>query len=157
MVGLGIFYILSLKKALNHCAPENRAMTPGMVWLMLVPMFNIFWHFLVVIKVAKSLGAEFQKRGIAEDAEPGKILGLIMCILRVFTHVILFVPNITLYQLFVQHGFSGSWINWIYRVLFFHDFSVTSIGYFNIGLFVCWILYWVKIASSSGKLAAPSA
>jgi magnesium-transporting ATPase (P-type) len=76
-----IFYILTLQKALNKCAPENRAMQPGMVWLLLVPLVNMVWGFFVVINMAKSLGAEFQKRGIAEEAEPGKKLGLIMCVL----------------------------------------------------------------------------
>lgn len=76
-----IFYILTLQKALNKCAPENRAMQPGMIWLLLVPLVNLVWQFFVVINMAKSLGAEFQKRGIAEEAEPGKKLGMIMCIL----------------------------------------------------------------------------
>ena len=76
-----VFYILTLQKALNKCAPENRAMQPAMTWLLLVPLVNIVWSFFVVINMAKSLGAEFQKRGIAEEAEPGKKLGMIMCIL----------------------------------------------------------------------------
>ena len=76
-----IFYILTLQKALNRCAPENRAMEPAMTWLMLIPCFSLVWHFFVVLKMAKTLGAEFQKRGIAEETEPGKTLGLIMCIL----------------------------------------------------------------------------
>jgi len=29
--------------------------------------------------MAKSLGAEFQKRGIVEEPQPGQMLGLIMC------------------------------------------------------------------------------
>jgi hypothetical protein len=76
-----IFYLLTLQKALNKCAPENRAMQPGMVWLLLVPLVNLVWGFFVVLNMSKSLGAEFQKRGIAEEAEPGKKLGLIMCVL----------------------------------------------------------------------------
>jgi hypothetical protein len=76
-----IFYILTLQKALNKCAPENRAMQPGMIWLLLIPLVNLVWSFFVVINMAKSLGAEFQKRGIAEEPEPGKKLGMIMCIL----------------------------------------------------------------------------
>jgi len=76
-----VFYILTLQKALNKCAPENRAMQPGMLWLLLVPLVNIVWSFFVVLNMAKSLGAEFQKRGIAEEVEPGKKLGLIMCVL----------------------------------------------------------------------------
>ena len=76
-----IFYILSLQKTLKKCAPENRAMEPGMIWLMLVPLVNMVWHFFVVNNMAKSLGAEFQKRGMTEEPEPGKKLGTIMCVL----------------------------------------------------------------------------
>ena len=116
-----IFYLLALQKALNRCSPENRAMAPGMVWLMLIPLFNIVWHFFVVINMAKSLGAEFQKRGIAEEPEPGKKIGMIMCILACCG----IIP--------------------ILGVLCF------------IGALVCWILYWIKVAGFSAKLAAPAA
>jgi hypothetical protein len=107
-----IFYLLTLQKALNRCSPENRAMNPGMVWLMFVPLFNLVWQFMIVLNVAKSLGAEFQKRGIAEEPEPGKTLGLVMCIGNLICG--------------------------------------------PVGL-VCWIIYWVKIAGYSGKLAAAPA
>jgi hypothetical protein len=76
-----IFYILTLQKAIKKCAPENQAMQPAMTWLLLVPCFSLIWHFFVVINVAKSLGAEFQKRGMAEEMAPGQTLGLILCIL----------------------------------------------------------------------------
>ncbi len=75
-----IFYCLTLQKALNRCSPESRAMNPGMVWLLFVPLLNIVWQFFVVLNMSKSLAAEFQKRGIAEEANPGQTLGLVMCI-----------------------------------------------------------------------------
>jgi len=75
-----IFYLLTLQKALNRCSPECRAMNPGMVWLMFVPLFNIVWQFFIVLNIAKSLAAEFQKRGIAEDPNPGQTLGMVMCV-----------------------------------------------------------------------------
>ena len=106
-----IFYCLTLQKALNRCSPENRAMNPGMVWLMFIPIFNIVWHFLIVLNMAKSLGAEFRKRGAAEDPNPGQTLGLIMCV------------------------------------------SALICG--PVGL-ICWIMYWVKIADYSSKLAVPA-
>jgi len=81
VLAVGIFYILTLQKALNRCAPENRAMEPGMIWLLLIPCVNMVWHFFVVLNLAKSLGAEFQKRGIAEEPEPGKVIGLVASIL----------------------------------------------------------------------------
>ena len=116
-----IFYLLTLQKTLSRCAPENRAMAPGMVWLMLIPLVNLVWHFFVVLNVAKSLGAEFQKRGIAEEPDPGKKIGLIMCIL----------------------GCCG---------------IIPLLGILcSLGALVCWILYWIKIAGFSKKLAVPAA
>jgi hypothetical protein len=107
-----IFYLLTLQKAFNRCSPECRAMQAGMVWLMLIPLFSLVWHFFVVLNMAKSLAAEFQKRGIAEDPSPGQTLGLVMCIGNLICG--------------------------------------------PVGL-ICWIIYWVKIAGYSSKIAAPPA
>jgi len=112
-----VFYVLTLQKALNRCAPENRAMEPTMIWLLLVPCFNIIWHFFVVLNMAKSLGKEFQKRGLAGDPEPGKKLGLVTCILPCCS----IIPFVNM---------------------------MTGPAYL-----VCWIMYWVKIADYSKKLA----
>jgi len=76
-----IFYLMTLQKTLNRCSPENRAMNPGLVWLMFIPFFNLIWHFMIVLNMTKSLAAEFQKRGLAEEPKPGQNLGLAMCIL----------------------------------------------------------------------------
>jgi hypothetical protein len=76
-----IFYLLTLQKAFNRCSPENRAMNPVLVWLMLIPLFNMIWHFMIVLNMSKSLAAEFQKRGLTEEPKPGQNLGLAMCIL----------------------------------------------------------------------------
>ena len=73
---IGIFYCLTLSKALNRCAPQNRAMSPGLVWLYLIPFFNLIWHFFIVINMAKSLHAEFVYRGIVEEPNPGQGIGL---------------------------------------------------------------------------------
>jgi hypothetical protein len=105
-----IFYLLTLQKALNRCSPDCRAMKPGMVWLMLIPLFSLVWHFFVVLNMSKSLGLEFQKRGIAEDPNPGQTIGLVMCIGNLICG--------------------------------------------PVGL-ICWILYWVKIAGYSSKIAEP--
>ena len=115
-----IFYLLTLQKALKRCSPEVRAMQPGMVWLMFIPLFNLVWQFFVVINIAKSLEAEFSKRGQSIDPDPGKTLGLVMCIL-------------------VCCGI------------------IPLLGILcSLGAFVCWIIYWVKIAGYSAQIAAPS-
>jgi len=51
---VAVFYCLTMQKALERCAPSNRAMVPGMVWLLFIPLFNIVWQFFVVLNVSKS-------------------------------------------------------------------------------------------------------
>lgn len=115
-----IFYLISLQKVLGRCRPENRTLEPGMVWLLLIPLFNIVWQFLVVNHISNSLKKEFEARGEQPDeAEPGKGIGLAMCI----TNVVSIVPYLG-----------------------------TVVG---IASFVLWIIYWVKIAGYSNRIAAP--
>jgi hypothetical protein len=76
-----IFYLLTLQKALSKCAAASRTMEPGLVWLLLVPVFNLVWHFFVVMGLAKSLKNEFAKRRIFSPEEaPAQPIGLAMCI-----------------------------------------------------------------------------
>jgi hypothetical protein len=82
-VTVKVFYLLTLYRALNRCSPESRAMDPTLVWLNFIPCFSLVWQFFVVINVAKSLGAEFKKRGIVAEEQPGQAIGLAMCILSV--------------------------------------------------------------------------
>jgi hypothetical protein len=59
-------------------------MPPGRVWLLLIPIFNLVWHFVVVLNLARSLGSELRSRNVPNaDPEPAKALGLAMCILFV--------------------------------------------------------------------------
>jgi hypothetical protein len=81
----GVLYLLTLQRALERCAPEVRAMKPAMVWLMLIPLCNIVWQFVVVLRVSRSLGAEFARRGVPEHEAPGKGVGLAMCICACLT------------------------------------------------------------------------
>lgn len=56
----GIFYVLTLYRALAKCSPASRTMLPEMVWLLLIPLLNLVWNFFVVSALAKSLNAEFR-------------------------------------------------------------------------------------------------
>jgi hypothetical protein len=76
-----IFYLLTLQNALNKCAPASRAMEPGMVWLLLIPLFNLIWNFFVVMNIAKSLANEYARRGITSpEPLPGQPIGIAMCV-----------------------------------------------------------------------------
>jgi hypothetical protein len=80
-----IFYILTLQNTLKEVSPENRQMEPGQVWLLLIPLFNLVWRFIVVNKIADSLRAEFADRQINVDEDrPGYSIGIAYCILPLF-------------------------------------------------------------------------
>ena len=114
-----IFFLLTLHKTLSRCEPGSRTMVPGQVWLCLVPVFNLIWTFFVVNALSDSLHREFTRRGMAEEPQPGRSLGMALAILAVIS----VVPIL---------GF------------------VTGVA-----ALVCWILYWIKIAGYSEKIAQP--
>jgi hypothetical protein len=78
-----VFYLLTLQKALTRCHPNHRLMQPGLVWLLLIPVFNLVWQFFVVINLAGSLEKEFNARGIETEPAPGKAVGMAMSILNI--------------------------------------------------------------------------
>jgi hypothetical protein len=81
---IAIFYLQTLSNALRKCSMMSRTMQPGMVWLLLVPFFNIIWQFFVVLALAQSLGNESRARNILSvEPEPGKSIGIAMCICSV--------------------------------------------------------------------------
>jgi hypothetical protein len=116
----GIFFLLTLQKCLQRCSPQSRTMAPGLLWLMLIPLFNVVWQFIIVLRVASSLGNEFRLRNVSKESEPGQSIGLAVCILNLCG-------------------------------------IIPVIGAFAaIAAFVCWIIYWVKIANYSSELVFPA-
>lgn len=73
---IGVFFCLSMSRALKSCANETRFMTPSSVWCLLIPLFSIVWNFFVTSRVSRSLQAEFQRRGIPAMHDCGKGIGL---------------------------------------------------------------------------------
>lgn len=116
---IGVFYLAMLQKALSRCSPQNRTLSPALVWLQLIPLFGLVWHFGLVFNVTRSLRAEFAARGIVEDLGPAQGIGLSMCVLN----AIAIIPYLGILTGFVA--------------------------------LVCWIIYWVKIAGFSKKIASP--
>jgi peptidyl-prolyl cis-trans isomerase D len=136
-VAVWVLYIRTLRRALERCSPASQAISPDAVWLLLIPIFNSFWHFLVVSRLATSLGSEFRKRNMpSAGPKPGKQLGMAMCILP-FVSAISFA---------------------IAAVLSARDSAVVplviSLALEVLGA-ICWIAYWVRIAGYSKAIAAP--
>ena len=89
-----IFYIITLQNTLEAISLPNRKMASGNVWLLLIPLFGIVWHFTVVNKVADSIRAEADMNGIKiNENRPGYNIGLAMCILNCF----FFIPTLNIF------------------------------------------------------------
>lgn len=86
-----IFYLVTLQSTLQTISIENRAMPPGNVWLLFIPLFGTIWHFIIVNKMADSIRAEADSQNIKlDEARPGYSIGLAMCVLN----CLFFIPGL---------------------------------------------------------------
>ncbi len=76
-----ILFISYEQKLLESLNASNRQLPPRHVWMQIIPGYGLYFQFVVVNKIADSLKAEMEHRGIRyHEARPGYQLGLIMCI-----------------------------------------------------------------------------
>jgi len=79
-----IFFLITLQNTLKAIAPGNRKMEPGMVWLSLIPLFNLVWQFIVVNRMTESIEAQLGKSGELMPERPAQSVGMAMCVLFCF-------------------------------------------------------------------------
>lgn len=83
VIGLvvAILYLLTLQNLLYRVSPQNRTVEPGNVWLLLIPLFNLIYPFILYPKISESVANEYASRGLAPQGDFGKSLGITMPIL----------------------------------------------------------------------------
>lgn len=123
-----ILFLLNLQRTLERVSLVNRAMTPGLVWLQIIPVFGFIWFLYVVVKVRDSLRAEYKARGWPTDSDFGLNIGIAAGVLQI-----------------VSYG--ATWASDRYQAM-----QVILIG----GALVCWIIYWVRTAGYKKRLGAPN-
>jgi peptidyl-prolyl cis-trans isomerase D len=140
--GIRILYIRSLQRAQERCSGVSRAISPEAIWLLLVPVFSAFWHFLVVSRLATSLGSEFGIRNLPHAGpKPGKRVGMAMCLLPIVAAIVFAIPWLPFPSLSVTG-----------RVAL----SLKAIWLASaIAGLICWIVYWVMVEGYSKALAKP--
>jgi len=85
-------YLLTLQRAMSRCSPRNRTMSPGLVWLQLIPVFGLYWHFKNVTELSRSLANEYHARGATVD-EPHLALGYAMGLCLIIGYGIMFISE----------------------------------------------------------------
>jgi len=78
---LSVFYLLNLQNLLKQIKPVNRQVEPGNVWLMFIPLFNIIYPFILYPKITDSVKLEMESRGMAEQGDYGRGIGIALPIL----------------------------------------------------------------------------
>jgi hypothetical protein len=76
-----VLYLRSLQRAFEAVDPDLRPMSPGMVWLLLIPLVNVIWMFFVVshLKTAYMKMGAAGRLTAASDAGYGVGLGMAVC------------------------------------------------------------------------------
>lgn len=93
VIALAIFAAIlwSISDALAAVPQQYRQMSPGAVYLMLIPLFNLVWVFFVVIRVPGSFENYFNAIGRPQPDGYGKGVGLGYAICMVLGNLIPFV------------------------------------------------------------------
>ena len=86
-IAFAIWMLAFLSSCLASVPPEHRRMEPGMVWLMLVPLFNLVWMFFVYVRVPKSFASYFHSIGEHDVGDAGEGLGIAIPILNLISSI----------------------------------------------------------------------
>jgi len=73
-----------------------RRQDPAMVWLLLVPCFNLVWAFFVLPRLSESFQAYFEAQGRTDVGDCGRTLAMLYCIGGVVVSVVGWVPFVGL-------------------------------------------------------------
>ena len=123
-----VLFLITQQNTLKLILPQNRFMSPGEVWLQLIPLFGLVWQFFVVARISNSLRKELASQNNSFSFEqssdqvlysmerPTYNIGIAYCALMCCS----LVPGIRMF------------------------FSLAGI--------ICWIIYWIKLSDYKRNL-----
>jgi hypothetical protein len=82
-----VFFCISLVRAIHQVKPQNRTIEPSSIWLFLIPVFNLFWIFVIISKMASSIKNELEDRDYEVEENPGYNIGLLVAVIPFLTYV----------------------------------------------------------------------
>jgi uncharacterized membrane protein len=74
-LALSIVAIVLVYADYQRIPPGFRKLDPGLVWLLLIPCFNVVWNFFVFPNLANSFKAYFDSIGDSSVGDCGQALG----------------------------------------------------------------------------------
>lgn len=155
VLALYIFFCLTMQRTMSEVRPRNRTIPAGLVWLHMlhlagaIPIIGIIfglaasvWDLIMVLKIGSSLRNEFEDRGWRTDSEGfGRPVGLVWTVIALAATPLGLAMNLLGKQVKDQTVMVTILI---------------VIGVLGLTSFVCWIIYWVLIASYGRRLREKS-
>lgn len=162
-------YLSTLRNTLALISERNRKMNPNAVWIYLIPFVGLIHHFIVVGKLSGSLKKEFADRNIKISSDmPAYNVGMWFCFFFLLSACIgiysnfkgihigdeqkiineLFpFKNIETQKLCMSNPYGGEQGGG-------HAFQNIFKFLIELGGFICWIIYWAKVAYYKRLLSA---
>jgi hypothetical protein len=72
-----VFYLRMVARLLVAVQPENRRLSPGIVWIGLIPFFHLVWPLILNPLVCRSVRAELESRKKDEYGNYGMAPGIL--------------------------------------------------------------------------------
>jgi len=149
---IAILFLLNLQNTFKAAAPENRKLPPNNVWLLLIPLFNFFYFFIVVRRLTETIIAEYYAKGQPlENPKPTYAVGMALAVLMVVSLAISFLqmPNtIGTYSAMGNGNFEEAMIQ-----ANSSSGALSSLsGLISVAYFILWIVYWVQTGSYKNKM-----
>jgi hypothetical protein len=147
MFAAEVLYTLTLHTAMRRCAPQNRTLPPGLLWLQMVPVWGVFWWFVNAGAMGESLEKEIRSRGIAAH-RPHQALGTTAGWFRVGALGLLVVD----YGLFAvvatsEAGGASHSGDWRLAIAI-----LVIAGLAALAFVVAWFMYWARIFWTSRRM-----
>jgi hypothetical protein len=73
---ISIFICLLIYLPYKDVPAEHQKMAPGLVFLLLIPFFNIIWNFIVFLRIPESFQSCFAAQGRTDQGDCGRQIGL---------------------------------------------------------------------------------
>lgn len=77
---ISVFICYLLWNAQKQVPARFRKVEPNMIWLLLIPLFNLVWNFFVIPKISDSYKAYFDSVGRTDVGTCNREIGLGYCI-----------------------------------------------------------------------------
>jgi hypothetical protein len=138
LIAVGLLFLIY--KAAKTVPQDHRQIDPPMVWLMLIPLFNVYWAFVALPAVSRGLRAARTAVGSQDQSDCGLGAANFVCIVNVIN----FIFSVAVWL--SQVGKSGD-----------QSSALTAVqGLVGLVLMVFYIIYVVKVHTSAKALLAES-